>query len=213
MEKNLNENSVSKRLKSLVDRTFPRRGRFGELETVSGIGLNRWKNFYYGKQEATQEMLGFWCKKYPNDSEWLLTGVEAPDQKEFPFLNRVPKNWEGQTVADRLNWVITEWASPVGEQLFAYLEEKSRGSIPAAEWAQVILQTKPPTVEMISLVTDQRPHFTEWVLRGNVSHNMQVNPTDADSIDRWKKMKLDQFERFAKSMQKMNSTTNDDQRS
>lgn len=196
MEKRIQDSPVSVRLKTLVERRFPKRGRFGELEAISGIGLNRWKNFYYGKQDATQEMLQFWCSKYPNDSDWLLSGVEAPSQKEFPFTARVPKKWEGQTVGDRLNWVISEWAFPSGEQLFAYLEEKSGQTIAAAEWAQVIMRTKPPTLEMVGLVARYRPHFTEWVIRGAVGKNLQVDPTDADSIERWKEMEEKLYAEF-----------------
>lgn len=211
MEKRTQSNPVSARLKNLVERRFPKRGRFGELEGISGIGLNRWKNFYYGKQDATQEMLQFWCNKYPNDSEWLLSGVKAPSQQAFPFAASVPKKWEGQTVGDRLNWVISEWASPSGEQLFAYLEEKSDGTIAAAEWAQVIMRTKPPTLEMVSLVTQYRPHFTEWIIHGGVGTSLQVDPTDANSIERWKEMESKLFERLAAGLKNTLEANDDNQ--
>lgn len=187
MTKTLKDIELSNRLRTLIEGTFPTRGRFGALESVSGIGANRWKNFYYRKQEAAPDMVDFWCKKYPMEQTWLLTGVEAPNQAEFPFDAPVPRDWEGQTMGDRLNWVIKEWASPSGEQLFAYLEKKSRGSIPAAEWSRVVLRLAEPTLEMAQLVCQFRPRFTEWVLLGRVTGEPPVDPTDQSSIENWKK--------------------------
>jgi hypothetical protein len=177
---------LSERLRELVEKEYPQRGRFTELEKVSGISSNRWKNFYYRKQEATQEMTQFWCNSYPIESDWLLSGVKAPEQKDFPFGARIPTRHEGQTIADRLNWVISEWASPKGEQLFNYLEQRSKGKILAAEWAQLILKAAAPTVEMITVVCQARPHFAEWIINGHVQHLPQVDPTNQESVKRWK---------------------------
>ncbi|AXW22512.1 hypothetical protein [Ralstonia solanacearum] len=187
MTKTLKDVELSNRLRTLIEGTFPTRGRFGVLENVSGISASRWKNFYYRKQEAAPDMVDFWCKKYPMEQTWLLTGIEAPNQAGFPFGAPVPRDWEGQTMGDRLNWVIKEWASPSGEQLFAYLESKSRGRIPAAEWSRVVLRLAEPTLEMAQLVCQFRPRFTEWVLLGRVLGEPQVDPTDQSSIESWKK--------------------------
>lgn len=212
MERIPKDKAVSERLKGLIEHRYPSRGRFGELESVSGINANRWKNFFYRKQEATQEMVLFWCKKYPDNADWLLTGIEAPEQKSFPFAARVPKRWEGQTVADRLNWVITEWAAPSGEQLFNYLEEKSGGRIPASDWARVVLRADQPTVDMIAVVSEYRPYFTEWVITGGVS-KMQVDPSDRDSIECWTKMRRDQWGHLEKTWDDSKKDNNDDQTS
>lgn len=186
MTKTLKDLALSSRLRELISATFPSRGRFSALQDASGISANRWKNFYYKKQEAAADMVDFWCKKYPNEQTWLLTGVAAPNQADFPFSAPIPRAWEGQTIGDRLNWVIKEWAAPTGEQLFSYLEEKSRGRIAASEWSRVVLRLSEPTIEMVQLVCDFRPRFTEWVVLGRVSHEPAVNPTDHVSVEKWK---------------------------
>lgn len=213
MERTPKDKTKSERLKRLVEGRFPSRGRFGELEAASEIGANKWKNFFYRKQEATQEMIAFWCKKYPDDADWLLTGIESPDQAQFPFGARVPRRWEGQTAADRLNWVISEWAAPSGEQLFNYLEEKSGGKIAASEWARVILRTAQPTIEMIALACEFRPQFTEWVVRGTTSGRPQVDPTDRESVEQWVKLEREEWDRFEKAFMKSRQKNNDDQTS
>jgi len=205
------DEAVSERLRELIAQKYPRRGRFGELEIVSEINASKWKNFYYRKQEATQEMLQFWCRKYSAEADWLLTGIRPPEQDGFPFGARVPKRWDGQTLADRLNWVISEWASPQGEALFTYLEQKSSGEIPAAEWSKLVLETMPPTVEMITLVCGMRPHFTEWVIRGMASSSPQVDPTDSESVSRWKKAKRDDWNEFTKGFLTSLGSGDDDQ--
>jgi hypothetical protein len=85
-----------------------------------------------------------------------------------------------------LNWVISEWASPSGEHLFKYLEQKSAGVIPAAEWSKVVLRMQEPSIEMIRLVCSFRPRFTEWVLLGKVTDEPAVDPTNRASVERWK---------------------------
>ena len=203
--------AITERLRRLVERKYPTRGRFGVLESVSGIGANRWKNFFYKKQEATQEMLEFWFAKYPDSKDWILTGIESPDQKDFPFAARVPTRWEGQTIADRLTWVISEWASPSREMLFSYLEEKAKGKISAEEWANVILQKVEPTIPMIALVCEFRPHFTEWIVTGRTDGTQQVDPTDNESVKRWKEDQNQKWNQLAKSIKESRQLTNDDQ--
>lgn len=188
--------NIDDRIRELLDVEFGGRGRFGKLEELSGIPLNRWKNFVYKRQKASPEMIDFICKKCPEETVWIRTGKPHPDQKAFPFLAAVPVKWKDQTVGDRLTWAIKEWASPKGEQLFQYLEEKSNDEIEANAWAQVILGAQEPTIKMIELVATYRPHFLEWIIRGRVSGALQVDPTDKKSIDKWvqhDKQELDEF--------------------
>ncbi|MEN7430304.1 hypothetical protein VA599_06060 [Chromobacterium sp. TRC.1.1.SA] len=177
---------VSQRLKSLIDRKYPSRGRFGVLASTSAITEARWRNFYYGKQEAALDMIDFWCKAFPDEKSWLLQGDDPDDKSNYPFhAGRIPVSRDEQTVAERLTWVIFEWASPTGEKLFQYLEEKADGQIKANEWAKVILGGEQPRLEMVILVGTYRPHFTEWILYGIVRSNSQVDPTDMTSVRRW----------------------------
>lgn len=207
------DEAVSERLRELIEQKYPRRGRFGELELVSEINASKWKNFYYRKQGATQEMLQFWCKKYTVEADWLLTGIRPPEQDDFPFGALVPKRWDGQTVGDRLNWVISEWASPQGEMLFKYLEQKSFGEIHAADWAQLVLKTAPPSIEMITLVCEMRPHFTEWIIRGTTSGSLQVDPTDRESVAKWTRAKREIWDALSDTLSTSVDEENDDQSS
>lgn len=186
MGKSDRDAEISERLRALIAERFPERGRFGVLERLSSVNANRWKNFYYRKQEAAADMVEFWCKKYPMDERWVLTGIRAPSQSEYPFAAPVPTTWEGQTIGDRLVWVVKEWASPRADQLFAYLEEKSQGRITAAEWSRVVLRLEEPSLPMVELVCRARPIFTQWVLLGYAGKNPGVDPTNQESVEMYK---------------------------
>lgn len=177
---------IDSRLRGLINDRYGDRGKFTLLEQSSGIAAMKWKNFFYKRQSANEQMLNFWCEKYPEDKQWLLTGIRLPKQDGFPFLTKVPSFGGSSTVGQRLSWVIAEWASPSGAALFSYLEEKSDGQIPAGEWANVIMRISEPTLEMVSLVAENRPHFTQWIVCGWAGGEMQVDPTSEDSINRWK---------------------------
>jgi len=193
-------NDVDRRLKLLIMRYFPDRGRFSALEGVSGISASKWKNYYYEKQSATTEMINFWCTKYTNDAAWLITGETPPNQEDFPFLARVPVKNPLGSITDRLIWVISEWASPYGDNLFQYLEERSGGTISSAEWSQVILKIKPPTAEMVRVVCERRGGiFTEWVIHGQCIAPMQVDPSDSHSLNQWKDYETAKAEAFTKA--------------
>lgn len=173
----------SHRLKNLIDKMFPTRGRFDALENISGISKNKWKNFYYEKQNATEELIEFWCKKYSADTDYLISGIEIESAFRYPFCENRPSANIG-SITDRLIWAISEFASPQGERLFTYLERRSNGTITAAEWSKVILKTQEPTADMIRMICKERPYFTEWIILGSVS-GIQVNPADDGSIKRW----------------------------
>ncbi|WP_153137121.1 hypothetical protein [Paraburkholderia agricolaris] len=177
---------LGERLRYLIGHTFPTAGRFQALEVASSIKASKWKNFYYRKQEASSEMVEFWCKKYPNDEKLLRTGEMHPPGSTFMVGAPVPINWTGQTVGDRLVWVITEWASAKADQVFSYLEQRSRGAIPASEWASVVMRMREPTVEMIEVVCNARPHFTEWVITGRTCGLPSVDPTSEKSVAEYK---------------------------
>lgn len=177
---------LSERLRQQIEHRFGDRGKFRLLEEASGIPASRWKNFFYKKQEATSPLIKFWTTKFPEDESWVLEGVKRPSKENFPFLTSPPTRWQGQTMGDRLNWVIAEWASPKGDSLFAYLQERSKDEIAAEEWKAVFLGKAQPTAEMIALVCSSRPHFTQWVLLGSVMSKIEVDPTDNASIQRWK---------------------------
>jgi len=185
----------SERLRDLVSRVFPTTGRFAALEAVSGIKAARWKNFYYRKQEAAADMIQFWCEQYGHEAAFLIDGADKRSV-DFAFAAPVPVNWKGQTVGDRLVWVISEWASGSGAQLFRYLEQRSRKTIPAEAWAPVVMRVQEPTLEMVQVVCEHRPYFTEWLVTGRLSGQPAVDPTSEESVREWQASQHDRLSSF-----------------
>lgn len=203
MTKSSQKKDVSHRLRGCIEKRFPQRGRFRELEEVSSISASRWKNFFYGRTSASQEMIDFWCRKFPDECDKLLHGVENSIGNEAPLgSNSTLKERPNRTIAERLTWVIFEWASPSGEQLFRYLEEKSQGEISADDWKQVIIHAAPPSAAMVAVVGEYRPHFIEWIIRGATTGDGQVDPTDKQSIVEWNTRLQNQWNRTFSTLMK-----------
>lgn len=190
-------NEVDKRLKALIHRHFPTRGRFRVLEELSGIASSKWKNFYYEKQSANPEMLSFWCKNYTNDAIWLTTGQNPPEQENYPFLARMPSKGSLETITDRLIWAISEFTAPHGDSLFSYLEQRSQGRISATDWSQVILKKIPPSADMVKVVGEARNQiFTEWIIHGRCFSSTSVDPSDSSSVKRWQESRNKEMDDF-----------------
>lgn len=195
------DGEISERARLLLAEHFSARGRFPLLEKLSGISSAQWQNFYYKKQRINDGMLHFLLKHLPHDEIWLLTGEKPPEQAQYPFLAPVPRASDCQTIGQRLNWVIREWASPKGEALFKYLAAKSNQKISADDWAKVVLGLASPTLDMVDVVCSERPHFTEWVLRGGVGVQ-QVDPTSQTSVAAWKAHREAAWNVFAVELEK-----------
>lgn len=199
------DTDVSERARTFVADQFSARGRFTLLEKLSGVSSAQWQNFYYAKQGLNDKMLAFLIKQFPHDEIWLLTGKKAPEQSDFPFDAPIPKEGDCQTVGQRLNWVIRQFAGPKGTQLFKYLQQRSEGgnsngkSISADEWAPVVLGLAEPTLEMVIVVCHAQPMFTEWVLLGGAGFD-QVDPTNQESIESWKKKETADFEALVEGL-------------
>ncbi|KRH79538.1 hypothetical protein FERRO_06060 [Ferrovum sp. JA12] len=174
VEEFLIDKNVSVILRGLIVNTFKNRGRFSELEMKSGISAYSWKNFYYAKQEATQEMVGFWCSFKPESSALLLRSDSKP-------LSSTPL-----TLADRLNWVIRVYGPSDADYLFEYLSKKiSNNNIPSEDWEKLFHKTIEPTLEMVIAICQWIPNFTEWIICGSVSSsqtNPQVTQAKKDAI-------------------------------
>lgn len=191
MAKTESELQLSARLRTLLSEQLGSRGKFAWLESLSNIPAHRWKNFAYGKQAASPEMVAFAEAQFPEWAIWLQTGNLLPEQKDYPFAAPVPTHLaKDGTIAMRLAWVVHEFASPRGEALFEYLEQRSRGQIKADKWAAVILNNQTPTLDMILLVADARPHFFEWICRGRIGYPLQVDPLDKDSVAAYRRRHL-----------------------
>jgi hypothetical protein len=197
MTKTLKDVELSERLRELIQLRFGDRGRFRSLEEASGIPEWKWKNFFYRRQEAGKDQVSFWVETYPEDEPWLVRGIHTPGREEFPFNAEPPVARQDQTIGDRLNWVIEEFAAPRGEQLFTYLAGRYGRGITTEDWRTVILRKAQPTLEMVALVCSDRPMFTEWVLLGRASP-VAVDPTDKASVERWKSHRLAEREKLAR---------------
>lgn len=167
------EKPTDTRLRELIAKRFPNRGRFAQIEAASRIPQGQWKNFYYRKQSATPPMLAWWPEFFPDDWQYLMIGTFGPAPEDFPFNASVPDASRMQSVGDRLRWVIVEWCGTQEDKIFEYLAAASNGRIPPREWALVILGTQEPTLPMVEIVCNARPMFAQWVIRGTVSNNVE----------------------------------------
>lgn len=202
MSKTHRNSEVTERLRHWIDDSYGDRGRFAVLEAASGITEQRWKNVYYKRQFVTDEMLNFVQKISTESHQWITTGVETPRPKGYPFGTKPPTDSEQETLAGRLNWVIKEWAAPRGSKLFEYLESRSKDTVTAEQWAAMLLGTANPTLEMLVVVCDHRPHFTEWIVNGG--KRCGLNPADSESVERWKKKQQAVVDGITSAMKKVN---------
>ena len=63
------------RLKIILEKRTPSRGRFNELSQVSKVPVDTWKSFWYGRQRPTVEMIETVAKLWPEYAFWLITGL------------------------------------------------------------------------------------------------------------------------------------------
>lgn len=182
----------TQRLREWLDQNYSGRGMFSSMEADSQIPAQRWKNVYYRRQHATEEMVNFVHSISTKDHLWITTGIRPPKANDsYPFLHSPPTPDECKTVASRLVWVIKEFAAPKGKNLFTYLEDRYDGTT-ADEWAGVILSKAEPTLAMIENICKERRHFASWVVTGD-AYGPQVNPADEASIEEWKQYMRDRY--------------------
>lgn len=94
----MNTNLLKDRLKELIEFKTNARGRFAELEELTGSSANSWKSFWHGRQRPTSEMIEAICEIWPEYALWLATGqddskyghlsinVENPSCNAAPYL-------------------------------------------------------------------------------------------------------------------------------
>ena len=176
------DKSVSHNLRQLIANTFKNRGRFSELESISGISASSWKNYYYERQEATQAMVNFWCSFQPESSSFLLSKITTNSDAPWPPITSTELS-----LAERLNWVIQVYCPNNADHLFEYLSKRSRGDITAEDWEKMIHKTIEPTLGMVIVICQMIPYFTEWIIRGYVNSMPQVDPTNKRTVDEYNK--------------------------
>lgn len=203
MTATVRDNAISERLRDWIKNHYPQRGKFTQLQKDSQIPAQRWKDLYYGRQYATAEMTEFLKSISTSDAIWVLSGVYPPKQESYPFLTAPPTDHESENLTMRLIWVIKEWTSPRGADLFNYLGEKFDQRISPQQWADVILGKSEPTVEMVELVCRERAHLAVWIVGGSTCcATNQVDPTNEESIKSWQEDSLSLLENLTKEIKK-----------
>lgn len=70
------QSNIAVRLKALIDCRTDKRGKFAQLEEITGIGAETWKSFYYGRQRPNPDMIEAAAVTWPEAAFWLATGIE-----------------------------------------------------------------------------------------------------------------------------------------
>lgn len=93
-----NKSKLAERMKLLIDSQTEKRGKFAQLETLTGIQAEGWKSFYYGRQRPNPDMIEALAQAWPEFAFWLVTGVDdffsghtsppLPDGVKSPFRER-----------------------------------------------------------------------------------------------------------------------------
>jgi hypothetical protein len=160
--------------------------KFEILSKWSKLKKSSWENTYYKKQNATPEMIEYWCFLYPQDTE-LITG-HPPQEKatgsdvdiQIPVLNDDASNVESRTLWVARNWMMCD---KINDTEFAnYLYEKSKfltcNEVMAADWQAFLANTGKLTFEMLETIATWNPAFQSWMLTGSSDNLSQVNPNN-----------------------------------
>lgn len=83
--------TIGGRIKCLVALMLPERRRFVQLEQLSGIPADHWKNFWHDKQRAHEHMIQAAVRHWPEYGFWLVAGyVPAPNQQhKEPYMQQL----------------------------------------------------------------------------------------------------------------------------
>lgn len=73
MEKS--DHQLSDRMRLLIDQRYDKRGKFAQLEALSGVAADNWKSFYYGRQRPNADMVEALAQLWPECAFWLVTGI------------------------------------------------------------------------------------------------------------------------------------------
>lgn len=150
---------LSSRLRHAVERRYPGRGRYAALERESGINADRWKNFYYGRQSATEEIRSFWFAMFPEEREWIETGL-APALAAM--LMTLPH--DTSSVRDRVIWLVNR----IGGSPLRYKTVEATLGVSHRKWQNVCNEAQQPSIEMLEAIAACYPFLSEWLLTGRI---------------------------------------------
>jgi hypothetical protein len=66
---------IGQRLKQLIAHRTDDRIRYVQLESLTGVSAERWKNFWFGRKKADAEMIEAASKAWPENAFWLASGI------------------------------------------------------------------------------------------------------------------------------------------
>ncbi|MBA5689640.1 hypothetical protein [Rugamonas apoptosis] len=67
---------LAERMKLLIDSQTDKRGKFAQLESLTGIPAEGWKSFYYARQRPNPDMIEALAQTWPEYAFWMVTGID-----------------------------------------------------------------------------------------------------------------------------------------
>ena len=67
--------NLESRLRQAINARICVRGKFGVLSELTGISVEGWKSFYYGRQRPNPDMIEGLSKAWPDLAFWIATGL------------------------------------------------------------------------------------------------------------------------------------------
>jgi len=56
---------IAERMRAVIDAKLDKRGKFSQLETLTGISSENWKSFYHARQRANEHMIETMGRLWP----------------------------------------------------------------------------------------------------------------------------------------------------
>lgn len=161
--------------------------KFEILAKWSNLKEHSWKNTYYRKQNATPEMIEYWCFLYPQDAV-AITGekYESKNATQCDADIKIPlEKIDASSIEHRAIWTINNWlqCNNIKKKDSAeYLNEKSKFQtcieVKTTDWKSLLSGTTKLTIEMLLTIATWNPAFKCWILTGTTEGLTQVNPND-----------------------------------
>lgn len=95
---------------------------FAELQTISSIKSDRWKNVAHKRQRATSEMIEWACQRWPEMAYWIATGYDPSSTEHSTPEKQKNKKYEIRTVFKKQpkDWTTEEFEFVTSTTFNAY---------------------------------------------------------------------------------------------
>lgn len=110
--------NLAERLKALIEKKTSATRRYKELEEMTGIPGGTWKTFYARGIRPSADLIEGIAKRFPQYSEWLLTGEITGNRQrnpDPPTLPEGPPNARGYIDLSALDDIVDEPYTPTKE--------------------------------------------------------------------------------------------------